>query len=515
MRNINKDVNKNIPVIFQNLEQFEKGDSRFVKVKIWLMHLGKNLNNSVFTKESTLKAIGSLANTPILSFIEENSNGEIDYSDHRSVVYRKDDGEVGIKYMGQAIGLIPETNNAKFEMRVSDSGEELEYLTVEGLLWTKWDDPIDIIQRKEITSQSMELSDNHSGYWNEEGSYVFENFQFFGACLLGDGVAPAMKNSTAELQFSANGDMQKIITNKLEEFNTLFSKDKTIDEEKGGKSVPEQLEFALTQQQLATKLRSVVGMEKTKYEDDDDYEFSKYWYVDHTATEVIFEAIEEGWQLYQAGFTVNEDAVAVDLENKVKAKVEYVPEKGMTAQEFITKEKELKDAQDKVAEFEQEKEAMIKDSEATKEAHTTELAEANGKIEEFEKQIKDQEENFNKQLADKDEVLATKTSEFEAQVEELESLRKFKKDTELFSIKEKFSGKLEEDILDSVVEANADKELSEIEGLLFAEIGKQNFSQKKEEKQFSYNGIHKEEPKHEDKPSAFNGLFERFGKQNQ
>lgn len=219
-----KIVNKNIPVIFQNIEQFEKGDSRFVKVKIWLLHLNENLNGSIFTKESVEKALPTLSNTPILAFLEENSEGELDYSDHRMVLHRKEDGDVGIKYLGQAIGLIPETNNAQWEKRITDSGDELEYLTVEGLLWTKWDDPIDIIKRKGITAQSMELSDDYSGHWNDDGYFVFDRFSFFGACLLGTGVMPAMKNSTAELQFSSNNDMRKIIEDKLNEFNTLFSK---------------------------------------------------------------------------------------------------------------------------------------------------------------------------------------------------------------------------------------------------------------------------------------------------
>lgn len=242
-----KKVVKDIPVIFQNIEQFEKEDLRFVKVKIWLMHLDKNLNGSIFTKESVEKALPTLANTPILAFIEENPDGEIDYSDHRMVLHRKEDGDVSIKYLGQAIGLIPETNNAQWEKRVTDDGEELEYLTVEGLLWTKWDDPIDIIKRKGITAQSMELSDSYTGHWNDEGYFVFEDFQFFGACLLGNHVLPAMRNSTVEMQFSANEDMRKIIENKLNEFNTLFS------EKQGGNDLEEtKQEFENQEEQVDT-----------------------------------------------------------------------------------------------------------------------------------------------------------------------------------------------------------------------------------------------------------------------
>jgi len=223
-------VNTHIPVIFQELEEFKNEDIRFIKVKIWLMHTGVNLNGSSFSKVATERAIPTLSNTPILAFIEENSNGELDYSDHRMVLHRKEDGELTVKYLGQAIGVIPETNNAHWEKRVTDSGEEKEYLVVEGLMWTKWDEPLDIMKKKRFTSQSMELSEQYTGHFDENGIFHFDSFSFFGACLLGDDVLPAMVNSTVEVQFSENKTIQNNIENKLNEFYTLFSQE-------GGKRV--------------------------------------------------------------------------------------------------------------------------------------------------------------------------------------------------------------------------------------------------------------------------------------
>lgn len=219
----NNKINTKINVIFQNIKSYETKDTRFQTVKIWLMHTQKNFNNSYFSKEVVEQNLHTLANTPILAYIEENSDGELDFSDHRMVLERTED-DVKVVYKGKAIGIIPETNNAKWETRVTDYGEELEYLTVEGLLWTKWDDSIDIMNRKQFTSQSMELhEDGIEGYWDDEGVYYFTKFSFFGACLLGDEVMPAMQNSTAELQFSSNKDINKTIEDKLNEFNSLFS----------------------------------------------------------------------------------------------------------------------------------------------------------------------------------------------------------------------------------------------------------------------------------------------------
>lgn len=248
------EVNMHIPVIFQHLKTFDADDVRFMKVKIWLMHLGENLNGSYFSKESVEKAIPSLANTPILVYIEENKYGEKDFSDHRMELV-KEDGTYKIKYMCNAIGVIPESNNAKFEFRICDDGVEREFLTVEGLIWKKWDDPIDIFNRDIIKSQSMEIAEDYTGYWGEDKLFHFENFSFFGACALGKDVLPAMRSSTIELQFN-NNDVFSEIQTKMEQFKLLFSS-LSENNKQGGNQVEEILKmlesYGLTIEDLQAK----------------------------------------------------------------------------------------------------------------------------------------------------------------------------------------------------------------------------------------------------------------------
>lgn len=213
-------VDLKVPVLFQAQEEYKKEDSRFLKVKIWLMHLGENFNGSYFTEEAVRKAIPSLANTPIIGYIEEDDNGEDDFSDHRYEVVVKNDAWEE-KYAGQAFGIIPETNNAKFEERVGDDGVLRTYLTVEGLMWTKWTDPVKILQKYNAVDQSMELHDEYTGRFTDEGLFEFTDFKFYGACALGNGTKPAMNSASLEL-FSRK--LKKLSQNKMEEFKTLFSK---------------------------------------------------------------------------------------------------------------------------------------------------------------------------------------------------------------------------------------------------------------------------------------------------
>ncbi|MDT4365141.1 hypothetical protein [Staphylococcus haemolyticus] len=217
---MNKSSNS-IPMSTQLLEEYtsEEGDIRFTKVKLWLMHTGLNLNGSVFNKDVVEKAIPTLANTPIMASVSYNFDGEKDFEGHETDIEITEDGEIKLINSTVPFGVIPETNNAKFETRLGDDMVEREYLTCEGILWNKWDDAVEILQSKGgVTGQSMEISPNYTGYFDGE-NMIFETFSFYGACLLGDDVTPAMKNSTVEIKYAAKTD--ELIKEKLQVFNNI------------------------------------------------------------------------------------------------------------------------------------------------------------------------------------------------------------------------------------------------------------------------------------------------------
>ena len=228
-----------IPIIFQKAENMfdvSNEDTRFMGVKIWLCHTGKNKNGSFFSKEVIEKAIPTLKNTPILAYIEDNSDGEKDFSDHR-VILKKEDGKYSYKYIGMAIGVIPESNEAHFEKRMCDDGVEREFLVTNGIVWqNKWSDAPDIFNRDIVKSQSMEIYDEYSGFYRGDGYYEFTEFSFYGSCALGIDYKPAMINSTIELNYSVD-DIAEQITKKLKEFDTCFCcLSKYNKTQEGGKS---------------------------------------------------------------------------------------------------------------------------------------------------------------------------------------------------------------------------------------------------------------------------------------
>ena len=187
------------PVAFEKVEEVETTDNRFTKVKVWLMHLGENLNGSSFEKSVVDKAIPTLQYIPIMGFIEMNEDNEKDFSDHRYVI-TKDDKGVRRKYLGTPYGVIKSSddNNAHYEERLCEDGETRTFLVTEGVIWNVLEDGADIFHRDLVKSQSMELyEESIDGYEDEDGIFHFTDFSFRAACVLGDDVTPAMTGSTS------------------------------------------------------------------------------------------------------------------------------------------------------------------------------------------------------------------------------------------------------------------------------------------------------------------------------
>lgn len=222
--------NLNVPVLFQTIQDFDVEDTRFTKVKIWLMHLDENLNGTSFTQEAVMDAIPTLAYTPIMGMIEDG-----DFLGHEQELIIEDD-DYKFKTLTQAYGVIPEFNNAQFEDRVGDDGVTRTYLTVDGLLWNKWEDAIDAINSKQgKTGQSMEIIVQAYTVPDDNGVIGIERFQFDGACLLGDAVKPAMVSSNVELAFSDKVDKTikeklAVYAKSLEEGGNELELDKLKDE---------------------------------------------------------------------------------------------------------------------------------------------------------------------------------------------------------------------------------------------------------------------------------------------
>ena len=213
----NETEKQNIPVYFEKINSYKIDDDRFIRCKIWICHTGVNKNNWIFSRDSLINAIPSLSNIPIVAFVQKNNDSEDDFSDHREVL-EIDNGKIKLSYKGKAIGVVTSDNNAQLETKVCEDGIEREFLTCEGILWSKFDDSTEIFMRDECKDQSMEI-DNFVGTFNKYQQFECSSFRFTGLCCLGCGVEPAMYGACVDINFSIDE-----IKTKLELFNSYFSK---------------------------------------------------------------------------------------------------------------------------------------------------------------------------------------------------------------------------------------------------------------------------------------------------
>ncbi len=233
-------MNQRYPISFTKKNEYETSDFRFIDVCIDVMHTGANLNKTSFTKDTINKAVPSIANMPILGYVvNELDDEEKDFKGHEHEL-RITDTDIKYLYAGQAYGVIPESCNPRWIIKDDGTGTEREYLRVDGLIWTKFGDPVDIFTRDVTKNHSVELTDMICGVKGDDGITPVSSFKFDGCCILSTTdpkIQPAMTGSCVTANFSVD-DITSQIRERLYEYQSLqqnysAQNENPSDEEKG------------------------------------------------------------------------------------------------------------------------------------------------------------------------------------------------------------------------------------------------------------------------------------------
>lgn len=233
-------MNQRYPVSFIKKGEYESSDFRFIDVSIDVMHTGANFNKTSFTKDTINKAVPTIRNTPILGYVvDELDEEDKDFKGHEHEL-RITDKDVKYVYAGQAYGVIPESCNPRWIVKDDGTGIEREYLRVDGLIWTKFSDPVDIFTRDGTKNHSVELTDMACGPADKNGNVPVGSFKFDGCCILSTtdpSIKPAMTGSCVTANFSVE-DITAQIRDRLYEYqaiqqNYTAQNDNPSDEEKG------------------------------------------------------------------------------------------------------------------------------------------------------------------------------------------------------------------------------------------------------------------------------------------
>lgn len=233
-------MNQRYPVSFIKKGEYESSDFRFIDVSVDVMHTGANLNKTSFTKDAINKAVPTICNTPILGYVvDELDEEDKDFKGHEHEL-RITNKDVKYVYAGQAYGVIPESCNPRWIVKDDGTGIEREYLRVDGLIWTKFSDPVDIFTRDGTKNHSVELTDMACGPADKNGNVPVGSFKFDGCCILSTtdpSIKPAMTGSCVTANFSVE-DITAQIRDRLYEYqaiqqNYTAQNDNPSDEEKG------------------------------------------------------------------------------------------------------------------------------------------------------------------------------------------------------------------------------------------------------------------------------------------
>lgn len=222
---MNYNVSTSIPIFFEKVDE-QVIDARFTPVKIYLCHTLENLNGSYFSKEVLTKMAETLGNIPILGYITVDNLNESDFNGHEQKLIITEN-DIEMVYIGRAYGIIPETHNARFEMKLCEDNITREFLVCDGFLWNKFKECIDIFDRDGSKSQSMELEpDSIQGSFQKDNLFHFTSATCEGACILGLGIIPAMTGSVVE-KFSLSKIDSQI--SELKDELIKFQKNNTVE----------------------------------------------------------------------------------------------------------------------------------------------------------------------------------------------------------------------------------------------------------------------------------------------
>lgn len=359
----------------------EPKNIRFLDVTIDVMHTGLNRKGTNFPKEVVEKRIETIYNTPILGYIKSDPENENDFAGHNHSLVVDDDG-VRYVYSGSAYGVIPESCNPRWVIKECEDGVEREFLRVDGILWTKFEDAVEILGRDLIKGHSMEITNIRGSKVKDKG-FVVNDFEFDGCCILGDNVIPGMIDSNVVLNYAMHiSDIASDVREKLKEYavakNECYSSeqdcirtDYNLEGEKaemnekqkllekynikldsldfslddisaeelekklkeiteyaaegdGGKTAGDEggkSEYSLNVMELMAEIRN--QLRQYKYIDRWKDECDKYCLVDIQEDEVIVRDYEDNYNLYGMKFTCAGDKVSIDLQTKKRKKTTY------------------------------------------------------------------------------------------------------------------------------------------------------------------------------------------------
>ncbi|GAA0102515.1 hypothetical protein UT300012_32300 [Paraclostridium bifermentans] len=328
------------------------------RARLKVLHDGLNQNNSNVPVEAIEESIATLANKPILAYIERDENGDaIGFGGHESHLEIKEkDGELFVSEFFDEIpiGVIPETHNAKVE-----EIDGKNYLTCDCLIWKGYsNEAYDMLVENEKNDVSCEMEVKALEFDDDNVMHI-KKFNFLGVTVIG--VPPGMIGAEIDMNAEFFSQLREKFTKDINDINTYLKQENSGKEdnelednkkefeqtenntEEGVKEVEDKkVEFGLSIDNLEASIRSQLKDITTTQKNywGEEYECRSY-YLETILPEdkvVILEDYNDWNKHYGVNYSIDGDNVVLDLESK-KEYIQEWREKSST-DEVITFERE-------------------------------------------------------------------------------------------------------------------------------------------------------------------------------
>lgn len=159
-------------------ENFEKINSQFAKVKVYVLYTGRNRNYTDISKTVVENALYSIKNIPLVGEWKEDNFGG-----HGGKLEISDEGIDWIETT-KPYGVVPSDTELVWEkVREKDGITENEYLTCTAYLWYKRYPELEKVLN-DGSNQSMEVI-VPKYHMDDEGYAIFDEMEFSALCILG------------------------------------------------------------------------------------------------------------------------------------------------------------------------------------------------------------------------------------------------------------------------------------------------------------------------------------------
>ena len=374
-------MNKEKVQLFTSIDNYEKVNNRFAKVKIRIAYAGENRNGSFISKEAFERASHTLKYTPIVGYMCED--GEFDGHTEKIEII---DGEWNIQTLTRPYGVVSDEKPFWESVKCLD-GSYKDYYTCYGYLWVGRYPELETIKNGDY-AQSMEILPCGKSGFGEDGLYHIEDFTFDGLCIL-QKKEPCFEDSTISINFSKaefEEDYKSMITElksftlqsfeeggngEVPEENNKNKQEPIVNDE--GNQEPIIGKFELSFDEIRERLNEII---RYQVKEDDIYRYVCTVYNDNFIYEEETYDEEYTQKYYKQGYSKTETEVALEGE-RVEVFNVFVDEetkKDIQAVTYSELKEQLDVANGKIVKFEKENAELLEfKANADEEARKSEI----------------------------------------------------------------------------------------------------------------------------------------------